>query len=492
MYKTRFRRWGLWKHNQASNVVEIVRLKKQRDAAHKSSEFILNGRRVDLDRIESYLRRNEKMRRYVATVAAGGSDSETSPTPPTAAAAVAAARASALICRTPTPESADSFELQNEEMMYRAIRDYYDGAFSSQRWAFKGDARRGSPDEDPAVRLAIERTEANILSGQEVWLRFRTAFNLLERPATDNNGGKEGDYAQGVRLMRIAFAELSQNIISGCESPLLLFWMMHVMTIFRESELRDFRPVEWQLLKHLYDLTSSTPGGSRHATAFLWRILWSGGRGIARDRYHLRMCTAVAIEQFTRHIGYFHQWTVDLLNFSIFTFHPNGTGDPEDKTTRFRDLLHQLETLDIYDNRHLDVVCCWASHYRHHGSRDVNPEMLEEGVALLEDVLHDPQKARAVEDYPGSGFNVYSLLTSLNCRLKRWEVAEGYVRSAIEVAKLEMERTGEDGDMFEGLNGLEAVLRAQGKIAEADAVQEERKRLVKESLEKVGEKEDSA
>jgi hypothetical protein len=41
------------------------------------------------------------------------------------------------------------------------------------------------------------------------------------------------------------------------------------------------------------------------------------------------------------------------------------------------------------------------------------------------------------------------------------------------------------------LNGLKVVLRAQGKAVEADAVQEERKRLVGETLESIGEKEDS-
>jgi len=42
-----------------------------------------------------------------------------------------------------------------------------------------------------------------------------------------------------------------------------------------------------------------------------------------------------------------------------------------------------------------------------------------------------------------------------------------------------------------GLNGLEIVLRAQGKIEEADEVQEERKRLVHEALEMAGETEGS-
>ena len=45
--------------------------------------------------------------------------------------------------------------------------------------------------------------------------------------------------------------------------------------------------------------------------------------------------------------------------------------------------------------------------------------------------------------------------------------------------------------MFERLNGPEVVLRAQGKIYEADEVQEERKKLVHETLEMMGETDDS-
>jgi hypothetical protein len=67
----------------------------------------------------------------------------------------------------------------------------------------------------------------------------------------------------------------------------------------------------------------------------------------------------------------------------------------------------------VYEMRHINIICCWASHYRHHGCRAEDPELgvLEEGISLLDGVLGDPVKRPAVEEYPVGVFNMYSLLT---------------------------------------------------------------------------------
>ena len=57
-------------------------------------------------------------------------------------------------------------------------------------------------------------------------------------------------------------------------------------------------------------------------------------------------------------------------------------------------------------------------------------------------------------------FNRYSLLANMNDKLGKWAVAEGWMHQEVELAKRERQRTGQDGDLFEGLNGLEVVLRA--------------------------------
>jgi len=209
-------------------------------------------------------------------------------------------------------------------------------------------------------------------------------------------------------------------------------------------------------------------------------------------RHHLGVCAAIAVERFSQHIGPFHPRTVELRGLAIGLIHPNGEGNPDDKTPQFRDLLHGLEAHHpVYDLRHIVAVCCWASHYRHHGANQNRRDMLEEGISLLEDVLRDPAKARAIDKYPEGAFNIYSLLANMSCRLDRFDVAERSIRHATRLARRHWAATGESGDLFEGLNGLEVILRARGKVADADAVQEERKRLVHDALEMVGEKEDS-
>jgi hypothetical protein len=188
-------------------------------------------------------------------------------------------------------------------------------------------------------------------------------------------------------------------------------------------------------------------------------------------RHHLAACAAIVIERFSQHIGPFHPLTVELRGLAIGLIHPNGEGNPDDKTTRFRDLLHGLEAQQpVYDPRHIVVVSCWASHYRHHGANQNSPDMLEEGISLLEDVLCDPAKARAIDGYPDGAFNIYSLLANMSYRLRHFDVAERSIRHATKLARLHQAATGEDGDLFEGLNGLEVILRTQGKVSDADAV----------------------
>jgi len=145
------------------------------------------------------------------------------------------------------------------------------------------------------------------------------------------------------------------------------------MMLFRESSTRDFRYVENQLLKHLFELTSAAPSGSRHATSFFWQALWSGGQGVSCDRYHLQRCCAVALEQFRRHIPSAHSQSVELVVFSILSSSPPGVGDPSYKETRYRDLWQQVSATDLCSQALLDVLCCWAVHRRHCESYKSHP-----------------------------------------------------------------------------------------------------------------------
>jgi hypothetical protein len=206
------------------------------------------------------------------------------------------------ICDTRAPD-----ELYSEENLYRAVKDYYHGAFSAGRWAYEDHSPL--PHQD---HLAVERTKQAFARCNEIYVRFRAAVLLLGRPSQDNNGGKAGDFAQGVRLMRISFAELSDILLgSGTEAPLLPLWLMYVMVLFRESSTREFRPVEVQLRKHLADLTFSSPliTRGRHPTSLLWRALIPpspSNSSVPLSRHHLNTIAALTTSAFSAHLGPLH------------------------------------------------------------------------------------------------------------------------------------------------------------------------------------------
>lgn len=330
MYKTRFRRWGLWKHNQASTVVEIVRLKRERDAAHKpTTEILLHGRRVDLSRIDSYLRRNDKMRRYVSSLP----DSPATH-PPTAAAA--------LICRTPSPSPTPSL-LAEDETLYRAIRTYYASSLSTFPWDF-------TPSPSPAHT----QTTHHLLLAQTLWSRFRTALNHLTRPPTN--------LALAARLLRIAFAELTTALLSPFASPLLPFWILHVAVLLREAHTflpPAFHPLEGQLLRHVADLTAAakTPGWE------MWRVLCRSPAA-ARERWHVRRCAEVAGVEVAATLGGTHAVAVDLGLAGVLAGTGTGERDAEEKSGRYAALWGTLSKGEEFDGRHMDVLACWAVHLR--------------------------------------------------------------------------------------------------------------------------------
>lgn len=330
MYKTRFRRWGLWKHNQASTVVEIVRLKRERDAAHKpTTEILLHGRRVDLARIDSYLRRNDKMRRYISSLP----DSPAAQ-PPTAAAV--------LICRTPSPSPSPSL-LAQDESLYRAIRSYYTSSLSTFPWDF-------SPSPSPAHT----QTTHHLHLAQTLWSRFRTALNHLIRPPPN--------LALAARLLRIAFAELTTALLSPFASPLLPFWILHVAVLLREAHPSlppAFRPLEGQLLRHVADLTAAakTPGWE------MWRVLCRSPAA-SRERWHVRRCSEVAGKEVEAALGETHAVAVDLGLAGVLAGTGIGERDAEEKSGRYEALWGTLSQGEEFDGRHMDVLACWAVHLR--------------------------------------------------------------------------------------------------------------------------------
>ncbi|KAI2615700.1 hypothetical protein GGR54DRAFT_265572 [Hypoxylon sp. NC1633] len=131
MYKIRFNKWGLHKKLRAHQVAELLVQRGKRAAIGKTSVSFVHGRKVDADRLNTYLRRVSPARRKELEAILSGR-SELS---------AAQRRSIEIICRTPSPEpepepvprrleAPDGLRLPEEcvQIVYSYVSGAFDGA----------------------------------------------------------------------------------------------------------------------------------------------------------------------------------------------------------------------------------------------------------------------------------------------------------------------------------------------------------------------------
>jgi hypothetical protein len=470
MYKTRFKRWGLWKYTRAADIPQILKAKTERVAQQKPTEVFLNGKRVDLDKVERYLRRRGSIRRLVesgnlfvqsppssnAVVARkrppGRRGSSTPGSPGSTVSLVSPISPTSPVYLTPPPE------LRIPEDTYRAIRDYYDGCFSGRRWV----------SDSPVDERVFLSTEAGLRDGSqrlnEFHQRFKLAFRLLQAPARTG--------PEGMKMTRVCFAELP-DVLAG-EDPTMLYCILDLIRRLREAGM-DFLAI--QLLQYLDGLSSaSRPDGQRHAMANIWRNLLLGLDELGPEQ--TRHCAVIAASRFGAHLGELHIKTLEAKMWSMFL--SDSTAD--EKERHLRELHAGTEGLPTFDYRNLVVTCDLASFLRKRGS-------LDEAAAVVTGVLDEPARDAVLRGFPPMAYNYISVLGKIRATQGRLGEAEALYRDAIGIAK--EARTDDDSDLLDGLVFLERCLREQGRHGEADGVLAEREAVVRESLERVGEKENA-
>jgi len=67
MYKVHINRWGLDKKLKECEVIELVRMRQQRDAMHKKSRFIIRGKVIRWGQVEKYLSRRPDLQAKIST-----------------------------------------------------------------------------------------------------------------------------------------------------------------------------------------------------------------------------------------------------------------------------------------------------------------------------------------------------------------------------------------------------------------------------------------
>ncbi|KAK0719347.1 hypothetical protein B0H67DRAFT_642710 [Lasiosphaeris hirsuta] len=134
MYKMRIKKWGLEKYNNMARVAYMVRLKKERDAVGKKSDFTVRSRPVDWADIERYLKRKPDV---IAKIESGVVEVGNA--------------AMGIVCRTPSPDPAVMMSVPPRLEGPREVgatgdvlglfRDYMDGSFDSGLWRYSEVAK---------------------------------------------------------------------------------------------------------------------------------------------------------------------------------------------------------------------------------------------------------------------------------------------------------------------------------------------------------------
>ncbi|KAK2071680.1 hypothetical protein P8C59_006086 [Phyllachora maydis] len=453
MYKSRFKRWGLWKYNKVADVAEIIRHQKEGKLAELPEPLAVRSKTLDIQKAEKYVKR--RMRHHHARFP----------------------WANFRYLRAPD-------ELENEEHTYRVVLDYIDSSFLRNMWTERsmspsspsGSETTGEAGSDGGSRLVLKASVHETRSQvQDLSARFKMGINLLT-----GETGSPASPAEGIKEMRIAFAMLPA--VLSAEDPLLLQYVLDAVIRLREAGLGF---LEAELLRHLHGLAVTLNGGhSRgeqpHATMLIWKML-RGGRPI--ERYHLSRCTEITVGQFERHLGAFHPQTVELIMWWV---HTRSTSHRE-REAGWQQLWHSLAAATgpaAFDGRHMDVIMNLANLYRK-GTGE-----MDKAWATLDIVFEDPAKLAIVRASRETAQQFYWLRGKVLQQQGRLAEAEALFRVALELClSLKLNRAG--AERISCLLALAQCLREQEKTEEADDVDLTRQALIREELERHGEKEDA-
>jgi hypothetical protein len=121
MYDQRFRKWGFHKNFRRKEALAILHAKTGRDAAGKATKVVKHGRPFDLERFESYLRRNRSVK----------SQFEAGETVPPS-------ESMGIVCRTPSPSPSAGLHaekrLRDLEALLFHTKTHIDWGFTAKSW----------------------------------------------------------------------------------------------------------------------------------------------------------------------------------------------------------------------------------------------------------------------------------------------------------------------------------------------------------------------
>lgn len=238
MYKSKLREWGLSKYIRAAEAVAIIKAMEERQAAGKASQVVIRGEKVDLDRIENYVRRNRNRGRLQRMLIEESQVHEMVERE--------------LVCRTPSPSpdlrSPTPGHLGPAEDLYRSVSVYVDGSFTAGNWFLGGDGTMRS------LRGDSKWYSSNF---KDLWNRLDMASQLI---------GKV-ERLDLVRLLNPAFGYMV-NLVQDLY-PRSIPFMLSAFEVLHDRGRGDLVSM---FLRHIAGLSDGMLGRD-HPHTRIWRQL---------------------------------------------------------------------------------------------------------------------------------------------------------------------------------------------------------------------------
>jgi hypothetical protein len=254
MFKFRIKKWGLDKKHKAPEVLEMLRLKRQRDAVGKRSKFFIRNRPVSWEDVERYIKRSRTLlaKSDSGFLEIGG-------------------HATGVVCRTPSPdpsivlsvpgnmEASDEFRTADE--VVRIMRDYCRGAIEGGIWIYNADESCYFGHRGSAAHDRLSKWYGKMLN---------VAVCIID-----------SRIEQGFRLINACFNQL-QRIVKEQDPRLLFYLVVLRATLFDEPPTRDLGRL---LVNYIRDFNRII-FGERHPINLLWIRCYSGHKS-DQDRLQL-------------------------------------------------------------------------------------------------------------------------------------------------------------------------------------------------------------
>lgn len=440
MYKKKLKEWNAFKNLRPLQVLEILRLKRARDAERKPSVFYVNGKKVEPSSLQNYISHNPSLLSRAheprdATIEAELHVECRSPSPSPDSGPVT----DTIFCDLPIPDPSSPEEEEEEhvpsspDQVLGPLQAYLDGCFAARLWSWS---------DRECWNTRGRRRPAHLL--EALLVRCTTAASSVDKQAQP----------MAVRQALDASFSMLLRVLKN-PPPGMIPALASAAMRLAQSRIE----IGCLLLDFCADL-AAVLYGHHHSLARFWLAL---GRSYAQGHtYVLEMVCVRCLQEFERHVGAANELT--LWAFLQFFDAFERQKSPE---TQIANLQQRLVTVD---GSQADVAL-------------VRSLQFELSLSTCKWKLEQSQLAQAERALLSTGQPGHLSPKEQSCRFMwlgyvQWlrgdlAVAERSYRYAVDAAK----RLGRRDDLCEAFFELETFLSRVGSWIQAETIRAERLQL---------------